>query len=306
MSNMPSIPDSSVRVADLQLGWVHRLPGWLRPYAVLARWDRPIGTWLLLLPCWAGLALAPGLPDPWLMAAFALGAVAMRGAGCTVNDMADREFDRKVERTRSRPLASGRLSMRQAAAFALLQAVVGALTLLVLPPMAVLVAVASIPLVILYPFMKRITWWPQAFLGITFNWGALVGGVTVDAPGWAIGALFLGSIAWTIGYDTIYAHQDKDDDALIGVKSTARLFGAATHGWLAFFYAVTISLWGVAGWLAGKNVLFAGVLAAIAVYLFVEAKTVPIDDGAACLKAFRRHRFVGGALVLGLVLGGLA
>jgi len=299
MSNLPS-----TSVADRQHHWTDRLPAFLRPYATLARWDRPIGTWLLLLPCWMGLALAPGLPDPVLLAAFAIGAVAMRGAGCTVNDMADREFDARVERTRARPLASGALSMRQAALFTAAQALVGGLVLLVLPAPAALTALLALPLVVIYPFMKRITWWPQAFLGITFNWGILVGGVAVGAPAASILLLYAGSIAWTIGYDTIYAHQDKADDALIGVRSTARLFGAQTHRWLFLFYATTILGWAAGGWLAGKGPVFAGTLLLIAIYLFHEARTVPIDDPAACLRAFRRHRFVGLALFLGMVLDG--
>jgi 4-hydroxybenzoate polyprenyltransferase len=294
----------SLAVADRQTNWTDRLPLFLRPYAMLARWDRPIGTWLLLLPCWAGLALAPGLPSPVLLLAFAVGAVAMRGAGCTVNDMADRDFDRRVERTRARPLASGALSMRQAALFTLAQAAVGGLVLLFLPVDAVLVAVLAIPMIVIYPFMKRITWWPQAFLGLTFNWGVLVGGVAVGASAAAILLLYAGSIAWTIGYDTIYAHQDKADDALIGVRSTARLFGAKTHGWLLLLYATTILGWAAGGWLAGKGPVFLAVLLLIAIYLFREARTVPIDDPAACLNAFRRHRWVGLALVAGLALDG--
>jgi 4-hydroxybenzoate polyprenyltransferase len=299
MSNTPSLS-----VADRQTSWTDRLPPSLRPYAMLARWDRPIGTWLLLLPCWAGLALAPDLPDPVLAVVFAIGAIAMRGAGCTVNDMADREFDRQVERTRARPLASGALSMRQALLFTLAQAAVGGLVLLFLPWDAVLVAILALPLIVIYPFMKRVTWWPQAFLGLTFNWGILVGGVAAGAPAAAILLLYGGSVAWTIGYDTIYAHQDKADDALIGVHSTARLFGKKTHGWLLLFYATTILGWAAGGWLAGKDAIFLPILLLIAIYLYREATTVPIDDPAACLKAFRRHRWVGLALVAGLALDG--
>jgi 4-hydroxybenzoate polyprenyltransferase len=296
MSNAPSL-----HVADRQTSWTDRLPPAVRPFAMLARWDRPIGTWLLLLPCWAGLALGPGVPEPLLLLAFAVGAVAMRGAGCTINDMADRDFDRQVERTRQRPLASGALGMREAAIFTLVQAAVGGLVLLFLPWDAVLVAVLALPLVVIYPFMKRITWWPQAFLGLTFNWGILVGGVAVGAPWAAILCLYAGAIAWTIGYDTIYAHQDKADDALIGVRSTARLFGNATHRWLFALYAITICGWAAGGWLAGKGLLYAAVVLLIALYLLREARTVPIDDPTACLNAFRRHRWVGFALVLGLI-----
>jgi 4-hydroxybenzoate polyprenyltransferase len=296
MSNLP-FPS----VADRQIGWTDRLPASWRPYALLARWDRPIGTWLLLLPCWFGLSLAPNLPDPILLLAFAFGAIAMRGAGCTVNDMADRDFDRQVERTRQRPLAAGAIGMCSAALFTLVQTAIGGLVLMFLPWQAALVAVAALPLVVIYPFMKRITWWPQAFLGLTFNWGVLVGGVSAGAPVAAILLVYVGSIAWTIGYDTIYAHQDKADDALIGVRSTARLFGNATHGWLFVLYAITIFGWGMGGWLAGKGFVFLTVLLLVAAYLFREARTVPIDDPTACLDAFRRHRFVGLALFAALV-----
>ena len=291
---------SSGTIADRQSGWTEHLPASLRPFAILARWDRPIGTWLLLWPCWMGLALVPEVPDPFLLLAFAIGAFAMRGAGCTVNDMADRDFDRQVARTKNRPLASGALSMGAAAGFVLVQSAIGAVVLLTLPPTSILVALLAIPLIVIYPFMKRITWWPQAFLGLTFNWGALVGGIAVGAPAAAIAALYAGSIAWTIGYDTIYAHLDKVDDALIGVRSTARLFGNRTHAWLLPIYAVTISGWAAAGWLAGKGMFFFAVLSLIAIYLLHEAKTVAIDDPVACLTAFRRHRWVGLALAVAL------
>ena len=190
--------------------------------------------------------------------------------------------------------------MRQALAFTFLQVLVGGSVLFALPAEAKLVALLAIPLIVVYPFMKRITWWPQAFLGLTFNWGALVGGIAAGVPAPAIFLLYVGSIAWTIGYDTIYAHQDKADDALIGVRSTARLFGERTHRWLVLFYAATICGWAAAGYFSGKHAPFLSVLALIAIYLFHEAKTVPIDNPAACLAAFRRHRWVGLALVFGM------
>jgi 4-hydroxybenzoate polyprenyltransferase len=220
----PAPPPSAV--ADRETGWVDRLPLRLRDYAVLARWDRPVGTWLLLLPCWWGTALAPGWPDVRLLALFAVGAVAMRGAGCAINDLGRPGHRPRVARTRDRPLASGRLGAGEALAFAALQSLVGLGVLLCLNRQAALVALASVPLILAYPFMKRITWWPQAFLGITFNWGALVGYAaatgTLDA---ARLALYAAGIAWTLGYDTIYAHQDKADDLVVGVRSTALRLG---------------------------------------------------------------------------------
>ena len=233
--------DAAPSVMDRERRWIEHLPGRLRPYAVLARWDRPIGTWLLLWPCWWSVALAPGRPAWWLIPLFGIGAVAMRGAGCVINDLTDRDLDARVARTRERPLASGRLGVPQALGFLALQLLVGLLVLLPLNGPAVGVALASLPLIVIYPLMKRITWWPQAFLGITFNWGALVGWAAATG-GLAAPALLLyaAGFFWTLGYDTIYAHQDKADDALIGVRSTARRLGAATPRWLWGFYGVTL------------------------------------------------------------------
>ena len=299
-------PGSDLRdaIADRQSGWVDRLPGRWHDFATLARWDRPIGTWLLLLPCWWGQALAGGLPDPWLMLLFAVGAVAMRGAGCTINDLADREFDRQVARTRNRPLASGRVSAREALLFVAAQSLVGLCVLVALNRTAALVAIASVPLVVLYPFMKRITYWPQAFLGITFNWGALVGYAaaagTLDA---AALVLYAAGFFWTLGYDTIYAHQDKEDDALIGVKSTALLLGEATPAWLWGFYGVTLALLATAGWLAGAGGLFFAALPPIAFLLWRQIQGLRLGDAADCLRRFRANRDVGLAVFAALVLG---
>ena len=298
--------DLSAAVADRQTGWIERLPDRWRDYASLARWDRPVGTWLLLLPCWWGQALADSLPDPWLMLLFAIGAVAMRGAGCTVNDLADREFDRQVARTRNRPLASGRLGVRKACLFIVAQSLVGALILLALDPLAALIAIASLPLIVVYPFMKRITYWPQAFLGITFNWGALVGYAaatgTLDAP--AV-LLYAAGFFWTLGYDTLYAHQDKEDDALIGVKSTALLFRDQTPFWLLGFYAVTFALIAAAGALAGKGWAFWLALVPVAWLLFRQVRDLKLDEPMDCLRRFRSNRDVGLAVVAALVLGTL-
>lgn len=293
-------------VADRQSGWIERLPARWRDYASLARWDRPVGTWLLLLPCWWGMALADRLPDPALALLFAVGAVAMRGAGCTVNDLADREFDRRVARTRNRPLASGRLGTREALLFIAAQMLVGGLVLLALNRSAALIALLSLPLIVAYPFMKRITYWPQAFLGITFNWGVLVGYAAVtgrlDA---AALLLYAAGFFWTLGYDTLYAHQDKEDDALIGVKSTALLFGERTLPWLVGFYAATLVLIGAAGAVAGKSWLFWIGLVPVGWLLVRQVRDLRLDEPADCLARFRSNRDVGLAVCAALALGTL-
>ena len=296
--------DRTSIVADRQLTWVDRLPQRLRPFAVLARWDRPIGTWLLLWPCWWAVALVPGWPALELLALFALGAVAMRGAGCVINDLADRDLDARVERTRHRPLASGQLTTGQALAFLALQLLVGLLVLLSFNRFTILLGFASMPLVIAYPFMKRITWWPQAFLGLTFNWGALVGwsAATGDLAAPAL-TLYAAGFLWTLGYDTIYAHQDKVDDALIGVKSSARLLGAATPRWLWFFYAAALALIGVAGWLAQMGPGFYPILALAGVHLAWQVHTLELDDPGSCLARFRSNREFGGLVFLALLAG---
>jgi 4-hydroxybenzoate polyprenyltransferase len=291
-------------VADRQLGWVEHLPARLRPYAVLARWDRPIGTWLLLLPCWWSTALAPGGPDVGLLALFALGAIAMRGAGCTINDLTDRRLDARVERTRHRPLASGALGLPQALAFLTLQLLVGLLVLLALNPFAIAVAFASVPLIVIYPLMKRITWWPQAVLGITFNWGALVGWAAMTGElAWPALTLYAAGFFWTLGYDTIYAHQDKVDDALVGVKSSARRLGAATVPWLWGFFAASALLLALAGAQAGLGPGFYVVLALVALHFAWQTRTIDIDDPASCLARFRSNRDAG-LLVLAAILAG--
>jgi 4-hydroxybenzoate polyprenyltransferase len=297
-------PPPPADVADRESGWVERLPPALRDYAVLARWDRPIGTWLLLLPCWWGAALGPGWPDVTLMALLAVGAVAMRGAGCTINDLADRGYDRRVERTRNRPLASGRLGAREALLFAAAQMLVGLGVVLCLDRAAALIALASLPLVFAYPFMKRITWWPQAFLGIAFNWGVLVGYAQVEG-GLDLAALlaYAAGIAWTLGYDTIYAHQDKTDDLLIGVRSSALRLGAATPVWLWGFYGAALVLLGLAGLVAGKTFMFDLGLVAAAVLLARQIEGIDLDDPADCLDRFRANRTVGLVVFAALVAG---
>ena len=291
-------------VADRQSGWIERLPPGWRDFATLARWDRPVGTWLLLLPCWWGQALADGLPDLWLMLLFGIGALAMRGAGCTVNDLADRDFDRRVARTRNRPLAAGRLSVRAALLFVAGQALVGALVLLALNPFAAVVALFSLPLVVAYPFMKRITYWPQAFLGLTFNWGALVGyAAATGGLGWPALLLYAAGICWTLGYDTLYAHQDKEDDVLIGVKSTALLFGERTPVWVAGFYLAALLLLAAAAALAGKGWGFWAALLPVAWLLLRQVRHLRLEDPADCLARFRSNRDVGLAVTAALILG---
>ena len=291
-------------VADREGSWLDRLPAWMRPYGVLARWDRPIGSWLLLWPCWWGMALASPWPDPWQMALFAIGAVAMRGAGCVVNDLADRDLDARVERTRHRPLASGRLGVRQALVFLALQLLIGLMVLLTFNSFTIGLAFAVMPLVLVYPLMKRITWWPQATLGLTFNWGALVGwsAVTGGLSAPAV-VLYAAGFFWTLGYDTIYAHQDKADDALVGIKSSARRLGEATVPWLWAFYGITLALLALAAVLRGTGLLLIPALALVALHLAWQIRTLDIDDPASCLRRFRSNREVGLLVFLALLAG---
>ncbi len=297
--------DKAAGFTDIRSGgWIERrAPAALRPFLRLARLDRPIGTWLLLFPCWWGVALAsPGWPNPLLLLSFAIGAVVMRGAGCTYNDIVDRDLDARVERTRARPLPSGAVTLRGAALFLALQLVVGFLILLTFNRITIVLGIASLALVFTYPFMKRVTWWPQAFLGLTFNWGALLGWSAVTgglAPPPLL--LYAGAVAWTIGYDTIYAHQDREDDALIGVRSTARLFGAASPRWIALFYALALSGFGAAGAAANLDWPFWAALIAAGLQLASQARGLGVDDPADCLARFRSNRWVGWILLAGIV-----
>ncbi|MEM8787691.1 MAG: 4-hydroxybenzoate octaprenyltransferase [Pseudomonadota bacterium] len=303
-------PAADGRVADATaLNWVDRFaPAATRPFLRLSRADRPIGTWLLLLPCWWGLALAvaatpggPTLYDLWIAVACALGAFLMRGAGCTWNDLTDHDFDAAVERTRSRPLPSGQVSRRAAAIWMCAQALLAFAILLTFNLPTILLACAALILVAIYPFAKRFTWWPQFFLGLAFNWGALVGW---SAHTGSVGApalyLYTAGIAWTLFYDTIYAHQDKEDDALIGVKSTARLFGRDTGRWLLGFLVAAVSLMGVAviGALAPAGARVALVVALAGVWAFGwhlawQMRQLNIDDPANCLRLFRSNSTSG-------------
>jgi 4-hydroxybenzoate polyprenyltransferase len=299
-------PDpSDIRQDD----WVERrLPACLRPYARLARLDRPIGTWLLLFPGWWGIALAsPHWPDPVLLLLFAIGAVAMRGAGCTLNDIADRNYDAQVARTRLRPLPSGAVSVRQAVIFLLLQLTIGAAVLFSLNRVTILLGAAVLTLIGTYPFMKRVTYWPQVFLGLNFNWGALIGWTAVTgALSWPSLLLYVGGVSWTLGYDTIYAHQDKEDDIRIGVKSSAIALGAHTRPWLFAFYGAAVLLWSVAGHVAGLGSIFWASLAATAGQLAWQAARVATDDPADCLRKFRSNRAVGWSMLAGIAAGHFA
>jgi 4-hydroxybenzoate polyprenyltransferase len=292
-------------------GWVDRLlPRALRPYAKLMRLDRPIGTWLLLWPCWWSLVFAlrtaPATGREWLYLAwlyvlFGVGAMVMRGAGCTYNDIVDRDFDAKVERTRTRPIPSGQVSVKGAILFMLALLLVGLAILLQLNWYAVALGAASLLLVFTYPLMKRITYWPQFVLGLAFNWGALLGWAAVAGGlGWAPVLLYIGGIAWTLGYDTIYAHQDKEDDILVGVKSTALKLGTATRPWLAGFYAAAVILFAAAGIADGLGWPFYAALALGAVQLAWQVAAVDLDDAADCLVKFKSNRYFGWILVGGL------
>ncbi|MDD9904815.1 MAG: 4-hydroxybenzoate octaprenyltransferase [Rhodospirillaceae bacterium] len=291
--------------------WVERLaPPGARPYLRLARIDRPIGTWLLLIPCWWGTAFAASsLPafrwsDLMLYILFAVGALVMRGAGCCWNDIMDRDFDAKVARTTQRPIANGDLTVRQALMFMALLMLIGLAVLIPMGPVAAIVATASLVLVVIYPLMKRVTYWPQFFLGLAFNWGILVAWAAVTGGlGLPAALLYAAGIAWTLGYDTIYAHQDKEDDALIGVKSTALKFGANTKPWLWGFYAVTLVLTAAAGATAGLAWPFYVLLALGAVQLAWQVIDLDLDDPADCLAKFHSNRYFGFILLAGFVAG---
>jgi 4-hydroxybenzoate polyprenyltransferase len=301
--------DTLGRVADSTGNWVDGLaPAWSRPYLRLARLDRPIGWWLLLLPCWwsAALAAIPANgwgPNPWHVLLFLIGAIVMRGAGCTWNDLVDRDIDARVERTRSRPIPSGQVSVPAAYAFLVLQALIGLVVLLQFNRFAIWTGIASLAVVAIYPFMKRITYWPQIFLGLAFSWGALMGWVaaiaSLEPP--AI-LLYLGSIAWVMHYDTIYAHQDREDDSLIGLKSTAILFRERTKPALAVFSTAAVLLIGTAGFFVGGKAVFAIGLIGFAVHLGWQIVRLDIGNPALCLRLFKSNRDAGLILFAGLVL----
>jgi 4-hydroxybenzoate polyprenyltransferase len=296
-------------VADAIGNWVDTLaPAWSRPYLRLARLDRPIGSWLLLLPCWWSAALAAVAahargPSLSHLALFFVGAFAMRGAGCTWNDIVDRDLDASVERTRLRPIPSGQVSAGQAGLFLVLLALIGLGVLIRFNGFTIALGIASLAIVAVYPFMKRITYWPQIVLGLAFSWGALMGwAADFGRIGWPPLLLYIGSISWVIGYDTIYAHQDREDDALIGIKSTALLFGERTKPMLALFYSLAVILLGAAGFSAGGGAVFALGLIAFAAHLGWQIVRLDIADPDNCLAVFKSDRDAGLILFAGLLL----
>lgn len=305
----PDVPP----VADSTGNWVdHVAPRATRPYLRLARADRPIGSWLLLLPCWwstALAALADGArwPNVKLLVLFAIGAIVMRGAGCTWNDILDRDLDASVERTRSRPIPSGQVSTKLAFVFLGVLTFIGLLVLVQMNRFAIMTGIASLLVVAVYPLAKRVTWFPQAVLGLAFSWGALMGWAAVfgrlDFPAFL---LYAGSISWVIAYDTIYAHQDRDDDALIGIRSTARLFERNTKFALVAFYAIAVVSIALAGFAAGGGAIFVFGLLAFALHLTWQVRSIDINDPALCLRLFKSNRDAGLLLFAGIVLDAFA
>ncbi len=299
-------PAANTTPADAVRGsWVERAPAFARPYLQLSRYDRPAGFWLLGLPCLIGLALARSAfgfqpSDAWLAVAFTLGAVAMRGAGCTYNDILDRDIDAKVARTALRPLPSGAVSLKQAWAWLLAQCAVGLAVLLVLPDFAKLVALGAIPMVALYPLMKRITWWPQVWLGLTFNWGVLVSAASVGAITQSSIVLYAALVFWTLGYDTIYAIQDREDDALIGVRSTARRFGGHVKSAIWVIYSLTAILVATAGYVAAGWLALLGTLPFTG-HLAIQAWKLDPANGSQALNLFRANRDAGLLLLVSWV-----
>ena len=309
MTETTKTPEAEGQVSDAVTGnWVdHKAPEWMRPYLRLSRADRPIGAWLLLLPCWWGALLAAsyqqrfGLGELWVMLGCAVGAILMRGAGCTWNDITDRHLDAQVARTRSRPIPSGQVGVTGAAIWMALQALGAFGILLTFPPVAIYLGIGSLGLVVVYPFAKRFTWWPQAFLGLAFNWGALLAWAAVTGGlHWAAVVLYGSGIAWTLFYDTIYALQDKEDDALIGVKSTARLFGGATHFWLRWFMVAAVVLMAVAVVMALTDdrsvlalIVALGAPWAFGWHLAWQNRVLDTDDPDVCMRLFRSNRNAG-------------
>lgn len=289
--------------------WVDlRAPAFARPYLKLMRADRPIGTWLLLFPCWWSQALAEHTlghrtPNLWFLALFAIGAFVMRGAGCTYNDIVDRHYDGRVARTALRPIPAGQVTAHQALAFAIALSFVGLLVLVQFNTFTIALGIGSLGLIAIYPFMKRFTYWPQVVLGLTFKWGALIGWSAVTGGlAWPAIALYAGSVLWTIGYDTIYAHQDKEDDAMLGLKSTALKFGDRTKPWLAAFYTGALALWVTAAALAGAGPAVWIALLVITGHFAWQIRMLDVHDSNNCLKCFRSNRDVGWILFAGIVV----
>ena len=289
--------------------WVDRFaPPVLQPWLKLGRFDRPAGIWLLMLPGWQGVALAAAgqgrWPSPWLLLAIALGAALMRSAGCAYNDIVDRDIDAKVARTAGRPIPSGQIGVRGAAIYVAIACLVSLGILLTLGLPAILLGVASLALVAAYPFMKRITWWPQAWLGLTFNWGVLLGfAAAAGTVTWPAVLLYLGGVAWTLGYDTIYAVQDLEDDALAGVKSSARRLGGRLREAVLGFYIGAFVLAVAAAWSGGLGPLFLPPAGLYALHLSLQASRIDVGDPAGALKLFKSNAVAGLLLFAALVAG---
>lgn len=282
------VPDSEHR------GLVERLPQLPRDLAMLARFDRPIGWWLLFWPCVFGVWLAGASAQWMLLGWLLLGSIAMRGAGCVYNDIVDADLDRQVVRTALRPVASGRVSKKLAWGWLIALCLIGLVVLLQLRWQAQLVALGSLALVAAYPFMKRITWWPQAWLGMVFNWGLLVGWAELRWDNWdALAALYVGCIAWVIGYDTIYALQDREDDAMVGIRSSALAMGARVQAGIAWFYAAAVALWALGFWLYRPDPLALLALLPVAGHLLWQVATLDAEDPANPLARFRANRWAG-------------
>jgi 4-hydroxybenzoate polyprenyltransferase len=297
----PATPDSE------RLGWLALLPAPAQAYARLARLDRPAGSWLLFWPCAAGVALAGGLAMDWpLVLWFLIGSIAMRAAGCVWNDIIDRKLDAQVARTRARPVASGAISVPAALAFATALSLIGLLVLLQLRPLAQAVALASLLLVAAYPFMKRITWWPQAWLGLTFNWGVLVGYTAIAAPSPAMALLYLAGIFWTLGYDTIYALQDIEDDAMAGIKSSARALGARARLGVGVFYGLSIAALAAALYAALPTALSAAAVLPLALHFGWQVHQLADTSPQRALALFRANRQAGVLLFAACAVVGLA
>ena len=292
-----------------QQNWVDRsAPDFAKPYFKLARFDRPIGAWLLLFPCWWGLALGhlgagQAWPNLYFALLFFLGATVMRGAGCTWNDIVDRNYDGKVNRSSLRPIPSGQVSVWQALLFGVLLCLIGLAVLVQFNQFTIWLGISSLGLVAIYPFFKRFTYWPQVILGLTFKWGALVGWSAIHGSlALAPLLLYAGCVLWTIGYDTIYAHQDKEDDAVLGLKSTALRFGEETPRWLLLFYGGAIILWGMASYLAGAGWAFAAALGLVALHCLWQIYTLDTNDPDNCLARFKSNRVIGWLVLVGLLI----
>lgn len=285
--------------------WIDKwAPSHLRPFFRLARLDRPIGTWLLLLPCYWSLALATnGWPSLSYILLFAIGALVMRGAGCTINDLADQDFDAKVARTVNRPIANGDITQRQAIVFLCIQLMIGLAMLIQFNTFTIWLGISSLGLVVIYPFMKRVTYWPQAFLGLAFNWGALVGWAAQTGQLHAAPAvLYAAGFFWTLGYDTIYAHQDKADDVMIGVKSTALKFGVRSKIWISGFYGASLVLITLAGWMIQLGWPFYVAVGLGALHMGWQVRSLDIDNPKNCLRRFKSNRDFGLLIGVGIIV----